>query len=140
MIEDIFELDMATESSRKLAKEMCFLMRELREKSINPETGKPYSIRKLCEKRDLDFSVMSRAENPKETSIPSISYFIDWAELLGVDIGDIYKQAKKRIKWLSPLERISQITLPKNSPEKMSIDGYLCPSMSTFKNKKARSY
>jgi len=98
MIEDIFESDMATDQSKTLAKEMCLLMKELRESSINKNTGKPYSIRNLCALRDLDFSVMSRAENPNETAVPSLSYILDWCELLDVDLGDVVKKARKRLK------------------------------------------
>lgn len=98
MIEDLFDSDMATDQSKKLAKEMCFVMKEIRESSTNKDTGKSFSIRNLCSQKDLDFSVMSRAENPKESTIPTLSFFLDWCELLNVELGDVVKKAQKRLK------------------------------------------
>jgi len=96
MIEDFFS-DMASEESKQLAIEMCAVMKEVRKSLINTETGKPISIRALCAKNNMDFSILSRAENPQELNIPSLLYWLDWSEALGVELGDIVKQAKARL-------------------------------------------
>jgi len=94
MLEDIFDTDMATEESKKLAKEMCYLMKEIRE-------SKPLSIRSLCSKKEhMDFTVLSRAEayNEDNKGVPTLAFWLDWCEVLEVEISDIIKRAKIRLK------------------------------------------
>ncbi len=97
MIEDLFS-DMASKESKQLAIEMCAVMREIRQSHINKDTDKPISIRALCAKNNMDFSILSRAENPDELNIPSLLYWLDWTDALGVELGDIIQQARKRLK------------------------------------------
>lgn len=97
MLEDFLDTDMASADAKKLAKAMCSVMKDIRLSSINENTGKPLSIRHVCSLKDMDISILSRAENPNEDTVPALSYWLDWCEALNVDLGDIVKKAKQII-------------------------------------------
>ena len=96
MIEELFT-DMASEESKQLAIEMCAIMKEIRQSYVNIDTGKPISIRALCSKNGMDFSIVSRAENPDELNIPSLLFWLDWTKALEVELGEIIREGKKRL-------------------------------------------
>ena len=97
MIEDFFNNLMASTEANNLAKEMCAVMREIR-KSTKTATGKPVSIRSLCAKKNMDYTIMSRAENPELNNVPLLGFWLDWTESLNVELGDIVKEARVRLK------------------------------------------
>lgn len=101
MLEDIFDNDMATEESKKIAKEMCYLMKEIRENTIDKDTGKPLSIRSLCAKKEnMIYTVLSRAEafNAEYKDCPSLAFWLDWCSVLDVQITDIANRAQERLR------------------------------------------
>jgi len=94
MLEDIFDTDMATEDSKRLSKEMCYFMKELRE-------SKGLSIRSLSsQKENFDFTVLSRAEafNEDHKGCPTMAFWLDWCDLLNVELSYVVKEARKRLK------------------------------------------
>lgn len=98
MLEDFFNNPVATKQAIDLAKEMCAVMKEKRESFIISATGKPVSIRSLCAKKNMDYTILSRAENPTLNTVPALSFWLDWTESLNVELGDIVKQARAKLK------------------------------------------
>jgi len=93
--------DLASEHSIDLCKEMRKIMKEKRLEYLDPDTGKPISLRALATKGGLDPAILHRAENPSVDSIPALAFWIDWVNTMedsGLTLQKVMDEALSRLE------------------------------------------
>ncbi|MCB1132770.1 MAG: helix-turn-helix transcriptional regulator [Verrucomicrobiae bacterium] len=79
---------MASQQADEMVKEMAAVLRERRQKigaSMNALAASSY----------LDRAALHRAEAGDR--IPSLAFWVDWSDTLGVPLEDVLKEARKRV-------------------------------------------